>query len=245
MSRFHVVLIAADPPAFTLGGKVPAPLRALLPLGRQTAIAWMLDTIRSVPGAQITIATHLPEAVKSELNRGEHLLTGDPEPFSLIQDALDEIPEADEVLILAADLPCIEATDIAEIRGCFKQEKRAVLGVVPVAKLPSGVKRRSLEFREGEFCPGLALAASCQMLRHGGVVKRLQESFLSPLQTVRTMGGGFAVRMMLHQVTLADAGEAATKRLGCSFCLRPVSGIGFALNLQDRSDLEVALRALP
>ena len=217
------------------------PLRGLISVGGIPAEDRILRVLSTFSDLRQLLATTDEAAARRVLRSSSRakMVVGFSSPIELIRSALQDVPQEEIVLLLSGDLPFLERSEIENLLTRARREKSLFVPIVELGKLPGGVEKRNLAFKEGTYCPGLALAGSRGLLTEA-LFGKLESVLQSPLAILKQIGSRFLLKMLFVKPYLSEAEKLGSDFLGTELKLIPMPSAGFARNLSSTADLHAA-----
>ena len=201
----------------------PGGLKCLQELGGKPMVQWVLDALSAASGIDRVVVVGLPADAPVSCERPLTLLPTEGDMVDSILAAgvhlSSERPDAEHALIVSGDAPLVDGPMLAWVRDQVRERGHdfnlcIVERSVMEARFPSS-RRTFVRLRDTEACGGDVAAVRLSVADRGmEVARRLTRARKHPLQLAAVIGPWTLLALLLRRLTLAQAEEAMSRRLG-------------------------------
>jgi GTP:adenosylcobinamide-phosphate guanylyltransferase len=203
---------------YTLGGN-----KAMLDVAGQPMIQWVVQAISQSKNIDHIIISGINQTLSFTCPKPFTVLPNEGDMLANIQSAakliLHENPSAEAVLVVASDIPAIttEMVDwMVDQINAFPADLyyNTISRTVMETKYPES-RRTYVRLQDTEICGGDMNAINLRVFKNARPVwQDLIGSRKSPLKQASIIGLDLLIRVLLRRITLADAVELISRRLG-------------------------------
>lgn len=197
--------------------------KVMLPLAGKPMIQWVLEAVDASTTVDRVIIIGLPELTDLKCNHEIVRINGQGDVLANIKIGADEIlrvhPDAKKAFIISGDVPCITGKMIDWMAEQIMQGEADVYYPVVERKDMEKVfpesRRTYVHLKDGDFCSGDVLgvnpfaAGADSPLWH-----KISAARKNPVQQASILGIDTLFLLLLHQLSLEDAQNIVSKRMG-------------------------------
>jgi GTP:adenosylcobinamide-phosphate guanylyltransferase len=197
--------------------------KALVDIAGKPMIQWVLDALGNARQVDNVIIVGLSPKSGVTCKKPLHFLSNQGRMLSNIvagvEKTLELNPKAEYVLVVSSDIPALEAGMVDWlIETCMAEKVDLYYGVIPrevmEARYP-GSKRTYTRLKDIELCGAdIHISHVSMATEHLDMWEELIGNRKSSLKQAATIGFGTLFLLLLRRLTLADAVERVTKRIG-------------------------------
>ncbi len=229
-TKFIAIVLAADRgPDDPVARAAGAPCKSMTPINGTPMVLRVLDALSASGEIERQILCGPPQAIletapdlKVRIKSGQVTwLANRQTPSTSAYHAMQSVPEETPVLVTTADHALLNASMIdyfcTQARKCGCDVVAGVGRHEVVAQAYPQTRRTAIRLRDGSYC-GCNLFAflSPRARRAAEFWRQVENQRKKPLRVIRVMGLAAVLRYLTGQLSLADALERISRRLGFS-----------------------------
>ena len=222
---YAIVMAAGIPqPDDPLYAHARGEAKAMIEIAGRPMIHWVLDALGRASHVDEIIVVGLPSKSKLPSSKPIHYVSNQGQmPANLaagMEQAVALNPKTDHVLLTTADFPAITAEMVDWFVETAMQTRADVYaGACPRAVMEKGyaeARPAYIALKDMRVCPAGIGIAHVRVMRGNlrGRWEQLVENGLNPMRLAGVLGLGLATRLALRSLTLEEATQAVSERLG-------------------------------
>ncbi len=244
--ELDIIVLAGDRgPGDPLAVEAGVAGKTLVPIGGRAMLARVLDVLCALEGVRaIHVVAPDSEAHRTLIEgRGDarlHRVAPANSPSRSVARALADIPAEQPVLLTTGDHPLLTPQMIDEVRARTRPETDFAVALAPwpaVSRRFPGSRRTRYHCRDQAWCgTNLFLIASARGRRLAEIWQQVEQDRKSPWRVARLLGPLNLLLFVMRRLTLDDALERLSRRIGVRLQAVPLSDPEGAVDVDTPAD---------
>lgn len=213
----NVVVLGASPNSGLLKEVSSAPAEALIQIGAKAMVTYVLEALLAAELVNKVVLVGPEQDLAFLANDRVTVISGGHTAIESLQNGLKVLPEAGQILVVAADIPLLTPEAVnGFIRQCSQVDGDVFYPIVAKEKVEQnypGIKRTYVQFREGIFTGGNIFLINPLIVEPCAVkAQEMVRLRKSPLKLAKFLGFSFIIKFIMKRLSLPEV-EAKVSRL--------------------------------